>query len=858
MELREYQHDFINGVAVGFYKGFTKQLGVLPTGGGKCLAAGTPILMFDGSVKPVESIRVGDSIMGPDSKPRRVLSLARGREEMFKVTPKKGSPYTVNRSHILSLRITGTLDAFKIGGRIYKAGDIANVNIDEYLNATKTFRHCAKGWRVGVEFRSVKTPKELTPYILGVWLGDGVSRLPSIASIDQEVIREVNWHALSLGLNMREERVDCKCPLFHITPGRTSGGRGREYNPVKKALRAMGLLQNKHVPIIYKINDRNTRLEVLAGLMDTDGSYSGKGFDYISKLERLADDVVFIARSLGLAAYKSKCIKTCANNGASGDYYRVSISGDVDIIPCRVPRKKAAPRKQIKNVLNVGIKVEPVGIGDYYGFEIDADRLFLLGDFTVTHNTICFASIAQRFHEKRGEKTLVLAHREELIQQAADKIYKTTGLVPSIEKAGDRASKDSPVVVGSIQTLQGSRLESWAPDHFGLVVVDEAHHVLADSYLSTLGHFNTRVLGVTATPDRGDRKNLATYFENLAYEIGILDLIGQGFLSPVQIKSAPLKIDLNEVKRTGGDYDANGLDAAITPYLGEIARYIAQNCQDRRRIVAFLPLVATSQRFVEECRKVGIDARHVDGSSPDRKEILDDYGAGKFRLLSNAMLLTEGWDEPGVDCVLILRPTRSRSLYAQMVGRGTRLFPGKDFLLLLDFLWLHERHDLIKPASLVARNKEEEDRMTKIIENSEGKDLEDAMNEAEAEREAALIREIAENASRREKFITLEQAGAVLKDSRMRDYEPVFPWETQQITDKQRSILDRFGIRADTKGEAAMIMNRLFDRSRGKLATVKQLRWLVKYGHPSPETCTQKEATAFLDAKWGKTSQNIK
>lgn len=473
--------------------------------------------------------------------------------------------------------------------------------------------------------------------------------------------------------------------------------------------------------------------------------------------------------------------------------------------------------------------------------------------------TICFASIANRFHEKRQERTLVLAHRDELIQQAADKIRLATGLQPSIEKAGDRGDREAPVVVASIQTLQGERLKGWDPRHFGLIVVDEAHHVLADSYMKTLDHFDARVLGVTATPDRGDRKNLATYFENLAYEIGILDLIGQKFLSPVQIKSVPLKIDLNAVKRTAGDYDANGLDAAITPYLGEIARYIAANCQDRKRIVAFLPLVSTSNRFVEECRAAGIDARHVDGSSPDRKEILSDYGAGKFRLLSNAMLLTEGWDEPGVDCLLILRPTRSRALYAQMVGRGTRLAPGKDNLLLLDFLWLHERHDLVKPASLVAKNKKEEEMITAAIEEAGEKDLEDAVNEAEAEREAALIREIAENANRREKFITLEQAGVALHDPEMRDYEPIFKWEQDPVTDGQRNVLDRFGVKANTKGEASLIMGRMFERSRGKLATIKQLQWLIKYNHPSPHTCTQKEATAFLDAKWGKkTSQNTK
>ena len=468
--------------------------------------------------------------------------------------------------------------------------------------------------------------------------------------------------------------------------------------------------------------------------------------------------------------------------------------------------------------------------------------------------SICFAHIAKRFHEKRNERTLVLAHREELIEQAADKIYKATGLIASIEKAQRYADRSAPVVVASIQTMQGDRLATWPKDHFGLIVCDEAHHVLADQWQATLSHFDSRVLGVTATPDRGDKKNLASYFENLAYECNLLDLIQQEYLSPIQVKSVPLRIDLNAVKQTAGDYDSNQLDAAITPYLKEIARYLSVECPERKKIVVFLPLIQTSQRFVEECRAVGIDARHVDGQSPDRKEILSDFNDGKFRLLANAMLLSEGWDEPGVDCLLVLRPTKSRSLFAQMVGRGTRLHEGKKNLLLLDFLWLHEKHDLAKPASLVSRTKEEEKAITEAIMSSEEKDLSDAVEEAENEREAALIRQIAENARKKERFLSIEHVGALLKDKKIQDYSPIFGWEKSPVTQAQKTVLDRFGMKCTTKGEASMVMNRLFARSKSKLATVKQLMWLVRMKHPSPETCTVSEAKAFLDEKWKKTA----
>ena len=466
--------------------------------------------------------------------------------------------------------------------------------------------------------------------------------------------------------------------------------------------------------------------------------------------------------------------------------------------------------------------------------------------------TICFAKIAQRFHEKRQERTLILAHREELVEQAAAKIESATGIIPTIEKAERRASRDSAVVVGSIQTMQGARLETWDKNHFGLIVCDEAHHAISDQWQKALNHFDTRVLGVTATPDRGDKRTLAKYFQNLAYEIGVLDLIRDRYLAPVKVRSVPLKIDLTAVKSSAGDYDSRALDSAITPYLAEIANYIATKCQDRKKIVVFLPLIATSQRFVEECIKAGIDARHVDGESKDRKEILSDYSAGKFRLLSNAMLLTEGWDEPEVDCIIVLRPTKSRSLYAQMVGRGTRLAPGKEYLLLLDFLWLYLRHDLAKPASLVANTQKEEDAITKALESGDDKDLSEASGDAAEEAEAALVREIAENSKRKETFMDLSAVGALLKDVKLHDYKPTFQWEEGKVSEKQAAVLEKFKIRVSTRGEASMIMDQMFNRSRKNLATIAQIKWLHRMKHPSPETATFQEAKDFLDMKWQK------
>ena len=466
--------------------------------------------------------------------------------------------------------------------------------------------------------------------------------------------------------------------------------------------------------------------------------------------------------------------------------------------------------------------------------------------------TICFAAIANRFHTKRSERTLVLAHREELINQAVDKIHHATGLLSSIEKGELKADRTAPVVVASIQTLQGKRLESWDANHFGLIVVDEAHHVLAESYLRTLNHFNARVLGVTATPDRGDKKNLATYFENVAYECTILDLIRAEYLSPVMVKAVPLKIDISKVKTTAGDLDAQGCEDAILPYIDTIAEYLATHCADRK-ILAFLPLISTSQKFVEACRRAGLSSAHVDGMSTDRGLILSHYSAGQYQVLSNAMLLTEGYDEPSIDCVVILRPTKSRALYCQAVGRGTRLHAGKKDLLLLDFLWLHEKHNLAKPSCLVAKNAAEEEGMMKAVREAGEVDLEEAMRLAALEREAALARQIAENMRKKERYLPIQDVAALLKDAKMADYEPTFRWESMPPSEGQRRTLEKFRIACPrTRGEASVLMDRLFSRSKDKLASVGQVKLLHQLKHPHPESATAKEAKEYIDMKFNK------
>jgi hypothetical protein len=380
------EHLRLYGGCVTIWSGFP--------GAGKCLGLGTPVLMADGTVKAVEHIAVDDRLMGPDSKPRRVRSLARGRERLYRIVPTKGDPYVVNESHVLSLKMSGQ--------RIY--GDterVINISVKDYLGRAKSFRERAKGWRTGVDWGWRAVP--LDPYFLGTWLGDGSIHEVIVYKPDEPVLEACESVASEHGL--RAVRfLSNTCPSIRL-----SGTKGR-CNPVYFKLRQLGVTERKHVPLIYRANSRHIRLQVLAGLIDTDGSLSRGGFDFSSISQELACDVVFLARSVGLAAYIAPCRKGC-QTGAIGNYFRVSISGDCSIIPTRILRKQAPVRRQIKRVLVHGIRVEPLSEGDYYGFEIDGDGLFMLGDFTVTHNTTLLRQLI--CHELYHGSSVFLATLEE-------------------------------------------------------------------------------------------------------------------------------------------------------------------------------------------------------------------------------------------------------------------------------------------------------------------------------------------------------------------------------------------------------------------------------------------------------------
>jgi predicted ATP-dependent protease len=367
-------------------------------GTGKCYAKGTNILLYDGTIKKVEDIKEGDFLMGPDSKPRRVLSITKGTDMMYKITPVKGEPFIVNGNHILVL----------IGNGHYE-GQIREVTVDEWLRWPKTWKHNFKLFRVGVEFPN-KQPLPLDPYTLGVILGDGgiTTGTPSITTSSIEIINSVRKVVESLGLKLSPSSLKDKAQTYYIS-GKIEHKIHK--NIITEILKSLGLYglnsEEKFIPQIYKVANRQARLELLAGLIDTDGSLSCNGFDYITKSRSLAEDVAFVVRSLGFATYIKPCIKT-DQNGTAGVYYRLFISGNVAVIPTRVPYKKANPRKQIKDVLRTGFSIEEVGIDNYYGFMLDGDGRHLLGDFTVSHNSLIVKIMAEELKDIYKQENIEL------------------------------------------------------------------------------------------------------------------------------------------------------------------------------------------------------------------------------------------------------------------------------------------------------------------------------------------------------------------------------------------------------------------------------------------------------------------
>lgn len=473
---------------------------------------------------------------------------------------------------------------------------------------------------------------------------------------------------------------------------------------------------------------------------------------------------------------------------------------------------------------------------------------------TGTGKTHVFAEIARREIAQSG-RVLIMAHRSELLDHSTNKV-EALGIETAREHGRKHAfDSDAPVVIASVDSI-ARRLDKWRRDAFELIIIDEAHHSTAAKYLRILEHFEgARVLGVTATPDRSDRKSLSSVFDSIAFEYGLREAIRDGWLCPIRAALVPIQIDMHGVKTRAGDYSAESVGSAIDPMLENVAEAIVERFEDRRSMV-FLPLVEISKRFASMLCDRGLSAAHVDGASKDRAKSVEAFKRGDVQILCNSLLFTEGFDVPEVSCIVNLRATKSRALYQQIIGRGTRIAEGKDDLLILDFLWHTGKHDLCRPASLFARDKAEAERMlTEIHKDAgEGVDLLEVKAAAHKSHEEALAKRLERSRGRRARTVDPLEFGILIHDIEIAEYEPTMYWEGQAVSERQRAILDRNGIdhrAVKCRGHASAIIDRIMARREAGLCTVKQSKVLYANGI-DPSGVTFDEAKRLIDEIFGR------
>lgn len=364
-----------------------------PRGDGKCQKFDTPILMHDGTIKIAKNVKVGDLLMGDDGSPRTVLSVVKGREEMFEVVPMRGETYTFTGDHILCLKRRLKTPIIKEDGSVQRhSEEIVEMSVKDVAKTGNSFKNTHLLYRTTANWEYRKVP--IDPYFLGIWLGDGASNRPEITTMDDEVVDYIYKYAEKHDLHVTKytpkrknnlgEIVESLASCYKIARKETDSE-----NWLLKKLRETGVLGNKHIPQIYKSNSEKVRMKILAGILDADGYKNRNSFEISFKREVLANDVAFIARSLGFHVHIRKCTKTIKSIGFSGEYFRVGISGDCSKIPVRVERRKCPKRSDWKDLSVTGIKeIRSVGKQDYYGWTTDGNHRYVLGDFTVTHNSL--------------------------------------------------------------------------------------------------------------------------------------------------------------------------------------------------------------------------------------------------------------------------------------------------------------------------------------------------------------------------------------------------------------------------------------------------------------------------------------
>ena len=691
--LRPYQKQAADAAVAAFAKGKSNGILVLPTG---CHAKGTKVLMYDGTMKCVEDVHIGDLLMGIDNKPRKVIELHSGTDEMFEIQPKVGDSFIVNKGHILSLYKT------KEGDYPSEQPRIDEISVGDYLKKTKWYKHIHKLHKPSqIDFGHVNGSVG-EPYLLGLYLGDGssVNGCYCITTMRDEVAEYLEDFCEKCGYSLRisEKSVSNKAKSYYIT----DHGKKNKPNPVLDWLRDLGVFKltagDKHIPHQYKTASVRDRYELLAGLLDTDAWYDDEkcSYEYCTKSLVMAKDIQFLCRSLG---FMCNIGKPKVVNGLN--YYRMQISGDLEKIPTKVAIRQARARKMKKSVLVTGFDVKSIGIGEYYGFTLDGDHLYMDEQFFIHHNSgksLIIGDIAARL----DSPLLVFNPTQEILKQNYEKICSYDILDVGLYSASVNRKDIRRITLATIGSVKNH------PEDFRLfkyVLVDECHGVSSKDgtmYKDFLESRDDRVVvGLTASPYRLERgaygsilkfltRTRPRVFGKVLYVCQTGDLLRNGYISPVQYFDVTDKIsfDLRRVKvnSTGADYDEDSLKEEykrsdfMTDLVNWTLRVLRPNDGSRRKgVLVFTRFVRESEFLVDCLRKKGVTAVVVSGDTPkrERDQIVADFKAGCIQVLANANVFSMGFDYPALDTVIIAHPTRSLARWYQQIGRVVRLSPGK-------------------------------------------------------------------------------------------------------------------------------------------------------------------------------------
>jgi superfamily II DNA or RNA helicase len=499
--------------------------------------------------------------------------------------------------------------------------------------------------------------------------------------------------------------------------------------------------------------------------------------------------------------------------------------------------------------------------------------------------TIIFAAEAHRAAQ-RGQKALILADTEELCAQAAEKLFASTGMVADIEKADSHASLSSPVVVASVQTISRTdRLMGFPDDHFGLVIADECDLSMAPTWQRVLRYFcfgresleaawvlpkptearptKARILGVTATPYL---PTLGTFFQKIVFKYRLKEAVRDGWLVKPIVRQMP-GADMNNIKisrsRAGADLDAAQVIEHLKPFLRGMCAALVTEATDRKTLV-FVPSVEIARNCAEMVRELNRSADFVSGDCVDRSEKVLRFKQGYPQFLFNALLLKRGFDDAGIRAVSLWRPTQILSFYEQVILRGTRPMPNtiercftreerlaaiaasaKPDFLIIDPLWLSDRHNLVAPVDLVTAEPEVRERMLR----DNKPDLVESEVEASIELLISLEREASKHVGKEARTIDPLAFAEKVGDEEMKHYEPTAEWEFMPPTDDQVKVLRGWGFQVDqitNRGLATRIIDRKRARDKLGLCTPSQMEFLTKIGYQNAGNIEKNRAAELM------------